>query len=46
MELLDHLIDEGIAKTWKYFDWTTVTIKGEKLIISRTGFTNELGWEL
>ena len=46
MELLDHLIDEDIAKTWKYFDWTTVTIKGEKLIISRTGFTNELGWEL
>ncbi len=45
MDLLDHLIDEDISKNWKYFDWTTVTIKGEKLIISRTGFTNELGWE-
>jgi aminomethyltransferase len=45
MDLLDHLIDENIAKNWKYFDWTTVTIKDERLIISRTGFTNELGWE-
>ena len=45
MELLDQIIDEDIAKKWKYFDWTIVTIKGEKLIISRTGFTNELGWE-
>ena len=45
MDLLDHLIDEDIAKNWKYFDWTTVTIKDERLIVSRTGFTNELGWE-
>jgi len=45
MDLLNHLIDEDIAENWKYFDWTTVTIKDEKLIISRTGFTNELGWE-
>ena len=45
MDLLDQLIDEDIAKNWKYFDWTTVTIKDERLIISRTGFTNELGWE-
>ena len=45
MDLLDHLIDEDISKNWKYFDWTTVTIKNERLIISRTGFTNELGWE-
>jgi len=45
MDLLDTLIDEDIAKNWKYFDWTTVTIKDERLIISRTGFTNELGWE-
>ena len=45
MELLDQMIDEDIAKKWKYFDWTTVTIKDERLIISRTGFTNELGWE-
>ena len=46
MELLDLLIDEQIANTWKYFDWTEVTIKKEKVIISRSGFTNELGWEI
>ena len=46
MDLLDHLIDEPIANTWKYFDWVEVTMAGEKVIISRTGFTNELGWEI
>ena len=40
------LIDEPIANTWKYFDWVEVTMAGEKVIISRTGFTNELGWEI
>ncbi len=46
MDLLDKLIDEDIAKQWKYFDWCEVTIESEKVIISRTGFTNELGWEI
>ena len=46
MELLNHLIEEPIANTWKYFDWTEVTMKKEKVIISRSGFTNELGWEI
>ncbi len=46
MELLDHLIEEPIANTWSYFDWNEVTMADEKVIISRTGFTNELGWEI
>ena len=46
MDLLNYLIDEPIAKTWKYFDWAEVTMSDEKVIISRTGFTNELGWEI
>jgi len=46
MELLNHLIKESIANTWNYFDWAEVTIGDEKVIISRTGFTNELGWEI
>ena len=46
MELLDKLISEPIAKTWNYFDWAEVTMEDEKVIISRTGFTNELGWEI
>ena len=46
MDLLDQLIDERIAKSWNYFDWVEVTMANEKVIISRTGFTNELGWEI
>ena len=46
MDLLDNLIDEPIAKSWNYFDWVEVTMANEKVIVSRTGFTNELGWEI
>ena len=46
MDLLDQLIDEPIAKSWNYFDWVEVTMANEKVIVSRTGFTNELGWEI
>jgi glycine cleavage system aminomethyltransferase T len=45
MELLERLID-GAMPDWRYFDWVEVTIAGEQVIISRTGFTNELGWEI
>ena len=46
MELLSKLIKEDIAEKWNYFDCKEVTILSEKIIISRTGFTNELGWEI
>ena len=46
MELLSKLIKEDIAEKWNYFDCKEVTIFSEKIIISRTGFTNELGWEI
>jgi len=45
MELLERLID-GPMPQWRYFDWIEVTIAGEQVLISRTGFTNELGWEV
>ena len=45
MELLERLID-GPLPQWRYFDWIEVTIAGEQVLISRTGFTNELGWEV
>ena len=45
MELLERLIDGPMAR-WRYFDWIEVTIAGEQVLISRTGFTNELGWEV
>ena len=46
MELLSKLIKEDTAKTWNYFDCKEVTILNEKVIICRTGITNELGWEI
>ncbi|MEC7791609.1 MAG: aminomethyltransferase family protein, partial [Pseudomonadota bacterium] len=46
LALLENLIDGPMPDSWRYFDWAEVTIAGEQLIISRTGFTNELGWEI
>ena len=46
MELLEHLLDGDMPSPWRDFDWTEVSMAGEKVIISRTGFTNELGWEI
>lgn len=46
MELLAHLLDGPIPDPWRYFDWVEVSMAGQNVIISRTGFTNELGWEI
>ena len=46
MELLGNLIDGSMPEPWRYFDWVEVSVAGEQVIISRTGFTNELGWEI
>ena len=46
MELLHILTKTNISSNWKYFDWIEVNISGEKTIISRSGFSNELGWEI
>ncbi len=46
MALLEDLVDEPVVRSWSYFDWVEVTMAGQAVIISRTGFTNELGWEI
>ena len=46
MELLDLLTEKNISTNWKYFDWKEINISEEKVIISRSGFSNELGWEI
>ncbi len=46
MKLLEHLLHGDMPQPWRYFDWAEVTMAGQKVIISRTGFTNELGWEI
>tara|TARA_Y100001970_G_scaffold293954_1_gene445024 strand:- start:3098 stop:4327 length:1230 start_codon:yes stop_codon:yes gene_type:complete len=46
LKLLDQIIDEPIRNRFQFFDWEEVSIASQKVIISRTGFTNELGWEI
>ena len=45
MNVLEDVIDGKFPHPWKYFDIAEVSVAGEPLIITRTGFTNELGWE-
>ena len=46
MQVLESVIDGKIPENWRYFDIAQVTISGESVIITRTGFSNELGWEI
>ena len=46
LDLLDAAIDGSRPKPFNYFDFCKVLIDGEEVIISRTGFSNELGWEI
>ena len=45
MDVLRDVIDDDFPDPWRYFDIATVTIAGQEVIITRTGFSNELGWE-
>ena len=45
MDLLQDVIGGKFPNPWRYFDIATVQISGEDVIITRTGFSNELGWE-
>ena len=46
MKLLESIADGFSEKDWKYFDWKELQILDQKVIVSRSGFTNELGWEI
>jgi len=45
MDVLAQVSDEGIPDRFRYFDLAWIRIGGQPVVISRTGFTNELGWE-
>lgn len=45
MDVLRDVIDGEFPSPWRYFDIATVSIAGEEIIVTRTGFSNELGWE-
>ena len=46
MDVLRDVIDGEFPIPWRYFDIAEVSIAGETVIITRTGFSNELGWEI
>ena len=46
MKLLENLSNGFSENDWKYFDWKELNILDQKVIVSRSGFTNELGWEI
>lgn len=45
MEVLAEASDEGMPEPFRYFDMARIHIGGQPVVISRTGFTAELGWE-
>lgn len=45
MDVLAQASDEGMPEHFRYFDLAHIHIDGQPVVISRTGFTNELGWE-
>jgi glycine cleavage system aminomethyltransferase T len=45
LEVLANALDGSMPEPFKYFDMAEVTIAGQPVVLTRSGFTNELGWE-
>ena len=45
LEVLADAVDGEFPEPFKYFDMAEVTIAGQPVVLTRSGFTNELGWE-
>jgi glycine cleavage system aminomethyltransferase T len=45
LKVLAAVVDAGYPEPFNYFDVAEVTIAGQPVTITRSGFTNELGWE-
>jgi len=46
LRVLAAAIDSPYPDRFRYFDAARVTIAGQEVVITRSGFTNELGWEI
>ena len=46
LDVLAAALDGPVPEPFRYFDCAEVSIAGQPCVISRSGFTNELGWEL
>lgn len=45
LDVLTDAVDGDYPEPFRYFDLAEVSIADQPLVISRSGFTNELGWE-
>jgi glycine cleavage system aminomethyltransferase T len=45
LEVLDAACDDGAPDPFGYFGIAEVTMAGQRVIVSRTGWTGEVGWE-
>ena len=45
MDVLAAASDDGMPEPFNYFGIARVNFGGQQVIITRTGYTNELGWE-
>ncbi|PQO24082.1 aminomethyltransferase [Rhodobacteraceae bacterium WD3A24] len=46
LRVLEAAVDGAYPEPFRYFDAARVTIAGQDVIVTRSGFTNELGWEV
>jgi aminomethyltransferase len=46
LRVLEAAVDGAYPEPFRYFDAATVTIAGQEVVVTRSGFTNELGWEV
>ena len=46
LRVLAAAVDGAAPEPFRYFDAATVRIAGQEVVITRSGFTNELGWEV
>ncbi len=45
MDILAAALDDGAPEDFRFFDVREASIGGQRVLISRTGWTGELGWE-
>ena len=45
LKILEAACDDGMPEPFGYFSMTKVKLGGQEVVITRTGYTNELGWE-
>ncbi|MDQ0316437.1 aminomethyltransferase family protein [Amorphus orientalis] len=46
LRILEAAVDGAYPDPFRYFDAAWVTIAGQEVVVTRSGYTNELGWEI